>query len=360
VTKLTTKFGFALRVLEGDYLDLHYNVWGNNRDENDIRYGVELDAVTKKPVAYHFFTGHPAEGRVGVHRERVPADQVIHLYDPLSVHQTRGITWFTPAMLPLKMLQELMMAELVAARTAASKMGFITQPTETIDPGMLPDEDGLPDMPNEVLDASPGSLQRLNPGEEFQEWNPSHPSTAFEAFTKIILRSIASSLNVSYSNLSSDFTSENYSSARVGLLTERDHWREVQHWVIRNLHKRVYAKWLEAALLTGAVKLGTRSTAPFMDVEFSPRGWQWVDPQKEAVGNGALIGLGLTSRTKVCREQGVEIEDVFADLAREQELANKYGISVDGAKVSVKEQAPAEPAPTEEPAKSDPNNDQND
>ena len=48
-------------------------------------------------------------------RQRVPADQIIHLYVSERGNQTRGVTWFHPVMTGIKMLDGYTEAELVAA-----------------------------------------------------------------------------------------------------------------------------------------------------------------------------------------------------------------------------------------------------
>ena len=59
---------------------------------------------------------------------RVPASQVIHLYNPLRPGQLRGVPWLTPSMIPLKILGDYDDAELERKRQAALIAGFITVP----------------------------------------------------------------------------------------------------------------------------------------------------------------------------------------------------------------------------------------
>lgn len=351
ITGAPNKYQFALQVLDGDYLDHLYNrLPGKNGTGiiNEIRQGVEIDEFGT-PVAYHFWRGHPSEGRAGNRRIRVAADEIIHLYRPIRPHQTRGVPWLTPAMHNLKMLGELMIAELVAVRTAAAKMGFIKTAADNSAPYTPEDLTVGGALPREMMEASPGTITRLDPGDEFESWNPEHPGSSFDAFSKLILRGIAASLNVSYSSLTYDLSTENYSSARIGLLNERDYWRTIQHWFIRRLHERVYAKWLEAALLSGALQLGTKSAVPFQSVMFRPRGFQWVDPQKELLAYETAIGIGLNSRTRVLHEIGADVDEVFADLQREDQLAKKYNIDISGTKITERLTPPPltpEPEPT--------------
>jgi capsid protein len=72
------------------------------------------------------------------------------------------------------------------------------------------------------MDAEPLLIQELLPGQEFAEFNPTHPTTAYKDFMKAVLRSIARGLGMAYTTLTGDLEAVNYSSIRAGLLSERD------------------------------------------------------------------------------------------------------------------------------------------
>ena len=93
--------------------------------------GVEVDDFGKA-VTYHLLGEHPGDhefaNSYSRKHVRVPADQMLHVFLPERAHQTRGVPMLATAIGALKMLHGYREAELVAARVAASKMGFITSP----------------------------------------------------------------------------------------------------------------------------------------------------------------------------------------------------------------------------------------
>jgi capsid protein len=92
----------------------------------------------------------------------------------------------------------------------------------------------------------------------------------------------------------------------------------------------VYREWLNMALLADAIKVDTRDETKLRAVKFSPRGWAWVDPLKDMQAAIAGIQTGLTSRQAVLAEGGPdEVEDIFDQLAHEQDLAEERGISIE-------------------------------
>ena len=315
-------FGFSLQVLDPDQLDPDYNrTAGEGR--NEIRMSVEIDRWGK-PVAYWILSAHPsdytARDRV---RERIPAAQVIHEFFVRRPGQTRGVTWFAPVILDAKMHGGWTEAALVAARAGASQMGFITQSAEAV---ADPNADGA-DEPI-TMEAEPGVIATLQPGQEFQGWNPAYPNTAFGEFSKAILRSIATGLKVSYNTLANDLEGVNYSSLRAGLLSERDAWRRLQSWTYCHLHDRIYPEWLKWALTTGALELPSRQLGRWTAHRWLPRGWPWVDPLKDVQADGLAVALGFDSPDRVVGEQGLELDEIYAGIARARELAASYGLSL--------------------------------
>lgn len=313
------KFRFALQVIDADQCDHLYSV-PPSKNGNEIRLGVEIDRWGR-PVAYWINPGHPSDIGGSLLRERIPAEEIIHLYDVERVSQTRGVTWFHPVMLQLRMLEGYVEAELVAARTGAAKMGWL----QYTDPSGY--EEPNPDK-KYTIEANPGTIETLPPGLEFKEWNPDHPANAFPNFVITILRQIAAGLGVSYNALASDLVGVNYSSMRSGLLIERDQWKRDQTWLIEHLCEPVFEDFLDFALLSGALVLDSRDSEKFNAGKWEPRGWQWVDPLKDAQAAVLSLGANITSRGRILADEGVDWEEVLEEIREEMDLAESMGVDL--------------------------------
>lgn len=317
--------GFALSFIEPERIDIEKSEFLKNG--NQIRMGVEIDAF-KRPVAYWVLTYHPGDYdftntiRAKKH-ERIPADQIVHLFKPTRAGQTRGESPMAPAINALKMLDGYRESEIVAARTAASKMGFFTSPAGD---GFNPD-----DIQNDMLimDAEPGTFHQLPNGVDFKTFDPDHPTSAFADFHKAVLRGIASGLGVSYSSLSGDLEGTSYSSIRQGALEERDFYRLLQSWMIEHLIEPIFREWLSFHMEFGKTSnIGIDKFDKFMNAaHFRGRGFSWVDPKKEI--EAAVIGLqnGLLSMQDVANNYGRDVEETFAQISRDKETAAQFGLS---------------------------------
>jgi len=289
------------------------------RDQNEIRLGVEVNPLGR-PLAYHFSVGSPLQRK----REPVVASEVRHLYVMDRINQTRGVTWLHSIMGPLKMLGGYEEAELVAARVAAAKMGWIQAKDSAL-------ADIGENLDKKIqIEVSPGTTEQLPAGWEFQGWSPDHPVAAYAAFVKGVLRKIATGLGVSYNALADDLEGVNYSSMRSGLLLERELWRILQAWWILNFRQPVYEAWLSQALLTGALVLPSRDWRMWNAPQWTGRGWSWVDPLKDVKAAVEAIAAGLGCRTDFLAEQGMDFEHVLDNLARETKLAESKGVTIGG------------------------------
>ena len=112
---------------------------------------------------------------------------------------------------------------MIRARVAASIMGFITN-----NEGELTADDV--DNNQRVSDFEPGTYKYLSPGESVTVPNINSPDQQFEMFVKNKVRRFASGFGCSYETLSRDFSDTNYSSSRLSLLEDREHWRVIQNW----------------------------------------------------------------------------------------------------------------------------------
>jgi lambda family phage portal protein len=317
VPGFANKYRFALQMIDADQVD-HLFTRAKSKTENEIRLGVEVDEWGA-PVAYYVNRYHPSDMGGSLLRERIPAEQIIHLFDPDRVNQTRGITWFHPCMLEMRMLGGYVEAELVAARAGAAKMGFLKHTDASSYEAPNPDA-------HYHIDANPGVIEQLPPGMDFQQWNPDHPANAFPQFVKAMLRFISSSLGVSYNALASDLEGVNYSSMRSGLLIERDQWKMCQSLMKETFLQPIFETWISLALLSGALVLDSRDPSRFTEGQWEARGWQWVDPLKDVQASILGINAGLTSRSECIGEGGGDTEDVFEQLAEEKKLAESFGL----------------------------------
>jgi lambda family phage portal protein len=301
-----------------------------------VTLGIEHDEF-HRPIAYYVHRIHSNQLRLSPGRQideilRVPADQMLHLRLIERWPQTRGEPWLHAAIKRLNQSGEYVDAAVVNARIGASKVGFFESPDG--DPNALSDQteaDGTPSMKVEA-----GEFTQLPPGYKFNSWDPAYPTEAFDPFMRAVLRAIAAAVDVSYESLSRDYSQSNYSSSRLSLLDDRDLWRVLQQWWIRAFREPLHARWLQAAVLAGAIPAIARdqyleSPDKFAACSWKPRGWSWVDPTKEVAAYKEAERAGYITKTDVIAATagGQDIEDILQTRKRELELLAELGLQTD-------------------------------
>lgn len=328
------RFGLALEPIDPDLVQETFNRLPASGG-NEIRLGIEVDTLGR-PVNYH--VSDTVDPMLSRKVYAIPADQIIHLYDPDRVQQTRGLPWATSIMLPLRWLQSYIEAELVASRQAASKGGFVQKKEGSPGASLLNEKDQ-----QLFFEVNPGSVDVLPTGYEFKEYDPQHPAGAFPDFVKMVLLEVAAGLNVSYSTITGDTSMANYSSMRSGKLDERTEFRRLQDAWCAMFLQPVFATWLETATMSGMVQLGTFDLTEYLNVNWIPRGWDWVDPQVDVEAAVKAIQAGLSSRKRYLDSQGIDVDEVLRELSAEKTAADALSLDISG-------QTTKAPAPGEKPA----------
>ncbi len=185
-------FGYALQFLDPDLLDHNLNQEPGN-GQNAIVMGVELDAWGR-PVAYWFRDPILAWSQAypyGSGRTRIPAAEIIHLYDPERANQTRGVPHASPVMYVLAMLGGYLEAELAASRYEAERVVVYTSPEGVASPEDL--KAAASQQISEGLHA-----QWLPTGMGIQQLDLKHPNQAFPAYIQALLHALAAGLGVNY------------------------------------------------------------------------------------------------------------------------------------------------------------------
>lgn len=310
-------FGFALQTLDPQRCNPQFDQF-DLPDGRFIRAGIEFNQYGR-PVAYHFTVAKESDAfynysYAGLNYHRIPAEEVIHGFLPEMVGQKRGLPWMATGLFRMKQLVGFEDAAIVAARIGASKMGVI-QWKEGRGPEFDDDE-----LESFEMTAEPGEFPVLPEGAELHDWNPQYPSGEFAMFNKAMLRGIAAGFGVLYNNLANDLEGVNFSSIRQGTLDEREHWKEMQEWLVETLIQPVFESWLPRALLGGHITVkGRPLKAERIDrysvVSWQPRRWAWIDPRADVQAAVMSKNNLLQSPGQIIREGGRDPSDVWREIA---------------------------------------------
>ena len=286
--------------------------------------GIEFDAKGRR-IAYWVFRYPPGEPfPTSLDIDRIPADEIIHLFNPLFPGQVRGISALTPALLRLTELDQYQDAQIMRQKVAAMFAGFLTDANNTAG-GFEGDQSGS------SLEGGlePGTIKVLPPGTDMRFSEPAQVGDAL-GFIPVIQREIAAAIGVMYEQMTGDLSQVNYSSYRAGALEFRRRIEVLQHSIIVfQLCRPIWQRFVTLAILSGT--LPARDFASkredYFAVKWIAPGWDWVDPEKDAKAEEIAIRAGFKSRREVVAGRGEDIEALDAEIAGDNARAEKLGLT---------------------------------
>jgi lambda family phage portal protein len=326
-------------------------------DTPNLRGGVELGEYGEE-IAYHIRKAHPGEmyGLMGVNNfewERIPREtswgrtNVIHSFDPERIGQSRGKPLLAPIIEKMKMLDHYERTELQAAIVNAMFAAFITSPydAEMVSQSLGFDANNLSAYQKQRAEFHSERNLRLDgvriphlfPGEKFEAMAHTRPNEAFAAFEEATLRNIAAGANLTYEQVSRDYSKTNYSSARAAMLESWKFFAGRRQFLSQHIGAPIYALWMEEAIDRGHVVLPPGAPgfydakAAWTRCKWIGPSMGWIDPLKEADAVGRRLELGITTLESECAATGEDWEDVLDQQAREKQRREDLGLLPAGA-----------------------------
>lgn len=324
-------YGIAWRVIRPDRCDHTYNS-DKLPSGNIVHCGIEMNADTRRPVAYYFHT-IPRSAYVwsayGSPLLRIPASEIIHGYTQEDEDQPRGIPCSHAGLVKLKMVEELDRAELTAAREDAC----VTRSYEADKDANI---DGFKDLTlDENSEAAQALIMEKEPGQQIilpigyrEKINaPEHPNGNHGVFKSGIIKDVASAFGVEYSNFANDWAGVSFSSVRVGTISERDSWIVAQNDMISQCKTPQFVAWLRSFLsLSVSGGLPLEKFDKFSEHGFRGRRWMWVDPMKDMNAAKMARDHGWRTDTQIAEDLGGDLEENFEQIKQEKQSRLKNGV----------------------------------
>lgn len=306
---------------------------------HEVRLGIEFDASNRR-VAYHFYRQHPGDGTKswpGLTMERVPAEDILHVYKLEQPGQLRGLPQTRGALIPANKLDDYDNAALDRANVGSAFAVFIKKDPTDSRSGATEGE-----LPSGEQKISPGSIIEGAPGETPETISPPDPGNNYDAFTFRQSTRVTSATGVPYAETTGDLRRANYSSTRAGRQPFRRRIEQrQQHTTIPQFCDPVLLAALADALLRGDIALprgASRLLSAYSNIDHIPQFWEYVDPRGDAESDVLLVDNLMKARSKVAAERGedpIELDDLIAqDQRREERLKLKRGAKAQAQVVS--------------------------
>jgi len=293
------------QVLEIDWLD---DSRLGRVDGYDVVNGIAYDALGRV-MGYYLFDQHPGElismkGRRST-SSFVPADRIIHYFNPSRPGQGRGFPRLAPSIAKTRDLALYEDAEL-HRKNLETRLSVIASG----------DVEGLGDSSTVQNPTDPKDMGALPSGQMIQAPAGSNitvvePKAApgYVEYVKMNLHLIVAGAGWTYEMCTGDVRETNFSSARIRLL---DYRREAEHEQWLHVIPGLIAPMVRAA--ADACALANKVRRASYQVEYATPKWDYVNPKDDVQADREEIEGGLSSISEKLRRRGYKPDDVFKEM----------------------------------------------
>jgi lambda family phage portal protein len=359
-----------LQVIEAEQCPVTY--YANASNGNVIRAGIEFNQIGQR-VAYWMYPQHPGDvmmtNFVSMQLRRIPADQIIHVFQPLRAGQIRGLPHLAASL--VRMLNFDMVDDAVSMRQNIANLFTVF----FVKNGGSPDDDPLKDAKTDIApdgtplaSLEPGSAFELPEGYDVKFANPPDAGSNYAAYMRTQLLTIAARAGVPYEVLTGDL--KDISDRALKLILNE--WRRlIEQWqwhvIIPMCLQRIREAWFDAAVLAGAIDAPgyAEDREDYVETIWTPQGWPYSHPVQDVNADRIAVRSGFKSRQSIIESNGDDPEEVTSQQIEDNTIADEGGLifDTDARYTSDKGINQAKPAgsvePQNDPAHEDPATDPN-
>lgn len=301
----------------------------------------------------------------------IPAEQMVHVFEPSRPSQPRGATLFHACLPDLHDLDDLQQYEMLASKDAASRANIVKTASGEMpnDGTIIGQTEQIPGPNGELVEkvayyqsAFGGKTVVMQHDDEFQQSTALRPTSAQQEFWKILERKVCRGTGISYAALT-DYEGNWGGAALRGALASDNRFYDVRTKTLVTSFQRIWDYVIGTQVRQGGALAG------------APADWRktsWQSPRRATVDIGreskAILDeleAGVRTERDVQGELGLDWNEVQAQrlaevrrrLAAAKVLAAEFGLpllsayGLLGRKPATIQAAPEpEPDPADEPA----------
>lgn len=311
--RLSTNVTLDIQLIEADRVtDDEMNADGRSVD------GITFDSFGN-PVSYNVLKAHPGgTASFGTDSVTVKAENMIHVFRQDRPEQHRGIPEITSALPLFAHLRRFTLAVVSAAEAAADFAGVLYT-----DAPANGEADAVEAM--DTIQLERNMLLTMPGGWKMSQVDPKQPVTTYGEFKHEILNEIARCLSMPYNIAAGNSSGYNYASGRLDHQTYYKSLKVDRAFIEEAVLDRILERWLREWTLAN------RTTLDVCDCRHT---WFWdghehVDPSKEATAQEKRLKNHTTTLASEYAKQGKDWESELRQRAKEKELMDELGLTVE-------------------------------
>lgn len=330
-----------LQIIEAEQCPAEYYSTASNG--NQIRAGVEFNAIGQR-VAYWMYKVHPGDvfmGNVDAGQlTRVPAEEVLHIFEPLRPGQIRGIPRAASVLVRMFNLDNFDDAVLERQKIANLFASFVIPPEdkdENLKLRSSPNEELADEVqadPGAMIGGlEPGTTQELPPGWKVEFSDPPDAGSNYGDYMRSHLQAIAARHGVPYELLTGDLRNISDRALRL-VLNEFRRVIEMWQWLflIPQFCQPVMEVFMDAAVLSGALVVDGYADPELredvVETLWVTQGWPYSHPVQDVNADKIAVLSGFKTRSGTILANGDDPEEIDAEMAEDQARADRLGLTL--------------------------------
>jgi lambda family phage portal protein len=330
-TKLSLETDAVRRIMTGVQLDKDGFPIGYLAKRKDQVLGYQTDVLVRardrlgRPRVIHTFVGQPGQVR-GI-TPLVPVIKVAKQFDQLA-----------DSTLLAALIQTVFAANVQSEAPTADALAGLLTPQEQqklavqgISPFEAWAEMQAGWYDTNVIDVGIGGrIATTFPGQKLEFLSPDHPASSYKEFSNFLLREMARCLGMTFESATGDYTGATYSSVRMAVNEIFQITLARRKFIVAPFSQPIYEAWLEEEIASGRIDFPGGYVA-FLSNRMAACRAHWVgapkpqaDDLKTAKAHQVYRDMGVITDEMIAADLGVDIEDVYAQRAREKEMRAEY------------------------------------
>lgn len=316
-------------------------------DGNPVLNGIEVNRRTWQPLAYWIKSMDAASSGYIYDNDsvRVPAKDMIHVFDRVYPRQMRGIPWLGAVGEKLFQTEEYAYAHLIRGKIAALFAvlfknggvpgGMMSTSSDTENggsKGFPKDADGNP-----IRNLAPGMMGNLGRDVEPFVINPTAPEREYLDFLRSNLGAIGAGVayGMSYVGLTRDTSQTTFASGTAARQMDAQGYRPIQRLVAAQGLSSICRAWMDRAVLSEAIVAPGYHRDPrfWQRHTWLPCGWSiGINPLQEVTAARDSMEAGMTTLADECGALGRDWRAQVRMKAKIERYAKSQGTTVGSAR----------------------------
>lgn len=319
----------AVQVLDSERVNTPAEFAGDPLVRLGIRYSSDGDIL-----GYYVQRSHPGDTRnFDLKYDFIPADRMLHVFEPWFAEQSRGLPWMTRALNRARDAKDYDEATVLGAQIEQCFAGFIKPAAQSGYMSAVGAATGTNAISGRrTQDITPGTISHLDPGEEIQFGTPTRPGSNFTPFMEWNYRRVAAAINWPYEMVVKNWNSLSFSGGRL-VLTDAKKATEVGQKMMREMwFCRIWERMVDEAVIVGEVDIDPRLYLQFPNVfrrhVWIPPKWEYaLNPGEEVDADVTEIEENLATLEDKLGKRGYDLEEMIERRKRETELLAEAGLT---------------------------------